>query len=155
MILLFEVAGRRFGIPGDLVCELLRAVAIEPLPSCPETVEGVVNLRGRLAPVLALRARLGLPPKPLDPADHFIVVRNGEHQAVLRVDRAIEMVPAAATAIEAPAELLPGLACTCRVAQLGGELVPLLDLATLIANVPTAPIGGACPATVETADGVR
>ncbi len=154
MILLVEVAGRRFGIPGDLVGELLRAVAIEPLPSCPQSVEGVVNLRGRLVPVLALRTWLGIPPKPLDPADHFVVVRAGEGQAVLRVDRAIELVPADSAEIAAPAAL-PGLECGCRVANLAGDIVLLPDLAGLLANVRAEAVGGAFQDTEkETADDV-
>src|SRR5437764_218583 len=68
-ILVFEVDGRRYGLPASEVRELLRAVAIVPLPLAGPAVEGVVNLRGRVVPVFDLRVRLGLPARAVVPSD--------------------------------------------------------------------------------------
>ena len=48
-ILVFEIGGRRYGLPASEVRELLRAVTILPLPLAPAVVEGVINLRGVVA----------------------------------------------------------------------------------------------------------
>ncbi|MEY4580831.1 MAG: hypothetical protein RL701_5534 [Pseudomonadota bacterium] len=70
----FELAGSRYALPARYIRELVRAVAIDPLPSAPGVIAGVFNFRGRIVPVIALRLRLGLATKPLSPDDFFIIV---------------------------------------------------------------------------------
>ena len=60
-VLVFEVEGQRYGLPTADVRELVRAVTITPLPNAPAVIEGVVNVRGRVLPVLDMRARFRLP----------------------------------------------------------------------------------------------
>src|SRR5881296_2430916 len=76
-VLVFEVGGQKYALPTADVRELVRAVAITPLPAAPAVIEGVVDVRGRVLPVLDVRARFRLPPKALDPSDHFIVASAG------------------------------------------------------------------------------
>src|SRR5262249_18625738 len=67
-VVVFEVHGRQYALPAGQVRELVRAVALVPLPGAPAVVEGVFNLRGKVVPVLDIRGRFGLPPRALDPA---------------------------------------------------------------------------------------
>ena len=87
MILLFEVAGRRLGVPLTSVREVLRACAVEPLPDGPPAVEGVIDVGGRLVPVFDLRRRLGVEPRPVDPGEHFILAEAAGRAVALRADR--------------------------------------------------------------------
>src|SRR5205085_11996004 len=91
-VLVFEVAGRRFGLPAAAVKEVVRAVALAPLPKAPAVVEGVINLRGTVVPVLDIRGRFRLPQKPLAPSDQLIIARTGPRLAALHVDWAHELV---------------------------------------------------------------
>jgi purine-binding chemotaxis protein CheW len=91
-ILVFALADQRYALWVKDVREVLRAVAIVPLPRAPRLVEGVIDLRGRLVPVLDLRGHLGLPSKPLEPSDHLIVSAPGGKLAAIRVDRALDLV---------------------------------------------------------------
>jgi purine-binding chemotaxis protein CheW len=127
-ILVFEVAGRRFGLPAGDVRELLRAVAIVPLPLAGRGVEGVVNLRGQVVPVLDLRARLGLPPRPVAPTDHMIVAQAEGRLVALRVDRALDLVRVESDRI------VPGAIAgqAVRVARLDDGLAPLLEVRTVL-----------------------
>jgi purine-binding chemotaxis protein CheW len=126
-ILVFEIAGRRYGLPATEVRELVRAVAIVPLPMAPPGVEGVVNLRGRVVPVIDLRARLGLASRPVAPSDHMIVVSLGQRLAALRVDRALDLVRLdGETRAREESAGMP-------VAQLADGLAPLLEVRTLLA----------------------
>src|SRR5262249_2567798 len=119
--------GRRYGLPATEVRELVRAVAIVPLPMAPPGVEGVVNLRGRVVPVIDLRARLGLASRPVAPSDHMIVVSLGERLAALRVDRALDLVRLGReTRTREESAGMP-------VAQLADGLAPLLEVRTLLA----------------------
>jgi purine-binding chemotaxis protein CheW len=92
-ILLFALGGQRYGLWARDVRELLRAVAIVPLPRAPRVVEGVINLRGRVVPVLDLRARFGLPGKQLETSDHLIVAAVGARLVAIRADQALDLLP--------------------------------------------------------------
>src|SRR5215212_7822427 len=107
-ILVFEIGGRRYGLPAAEVRELLRAVTILPLPLAPAVVEGVINLRGVVAPVLDIRARLGLPAKAAEPSDHLIVVAAGGRPVVLRIDRALGLATLDEAQIGQAGGVVPG-----------------------------------------------
>jgi len=59
--LTFILGGGAFGIPILKVREIIRLLDITPIPRMPEYVRGVINLRGKIVPVIDLRMKLGLP----------------------------------------------------------------------------------------------
>ena len=67
-------------------------VEISPLPGAPAIIEGIVNVRGTIVPVLDLRARLGLPPRAIDLAQHLIILASGARSSAVRVDVAEDFV---------------------------------------------------------------
>ncbi|MBC7818355.1 MAG: chemotaxis protein CheW [Planctomycetaceae bacterium] len=91
-ILLFEVGGQRQALASRDVREVLPAVTVTPMVGAARFVEGVVNVRGSVLPVVDTRAWLGLPTRPIEPSDHLIVVCVDERSAMLCVDRAMELV---------------------------------------------------------------
>ncbi|TIS86806.1 chemotaxis protein CheW [Mesorhizobium sp.] len=91
-ILAFEVAGQRYGVLLAQVVEVLRGVTVAKLLKAPPAIEGIVNLRGTIVPVLDIRTRFGLPRKDVEPADRMIVVRAGRRHAILRVDRTVSII---------------------------------------------------------------
>ncbi|MEA3244883.1 MAG: chemotaxis protein CheW, partial [Gemmatimonadota bacterium] len=76
-LLTFSLGEARFAVPADCVVATVRAVAIAALPHAPPMVEGVVNYRGVVVPVLDIRARFGLAANPLHTDQHMIVARAG------------------------------------------------------------------------------
>src|SRR5688572_4290676 len=116
-VLVFEVAGQRYGLPIADVLELVRAVAITALPDAPAVIEGIVNVRGRVLPVLDVRARFRLPAKPLDPSDHFIVAEAGPRGVILRVDRATHLAFVDDSSIQQPETLGPHTGYVAGVAR--------------------------------------
>jgi purine-binding chemotaxis protein CheW len=125
-ILVFEVGGQRHGLAAGDVREILRAVAAVPLPQAPPGVEGVINLRGRVIPVVDLRLRFRLPPRPVLPTDHLIVARSGDRLVALRVDRAEDLVRLDR------ADLQPAGPDAGPVAKLADGLVPVHTLDELL-----------------------
>jgi purine-binding chemotaxis protein CheW len=91
-ILTFDLDGQRYGFPADSVVQVVQMVAISPLPGAPEVVEGVVNVRGSIVPVFDLRARLALPPRPIDPTQHLVILATGTRSSAVRVDAAQDLV---------------------------------------------------------------
>jgi purine-binding chemotaxis protein CheW len=144
-VLIFELGGQRYGLPAADVQELVRAVALVPLPTAPAVVEGVMNLRGKIVPVLDVRQRFRLPPRALDPADHLIVARTEERLVALRVDRALDLVALDAEAIEAAKGAVPGVEYVAWVAKLPNNLVLIHDLRTFLSRAEAAALEEALP----------
>ncbi|HEX8699978.1 MAG TPA: chemotaxis protein CheW [Myxococcaceae bacterium] len=133
-VLLFTLEGQRYALPSADVRELVRAARLTPLPHAPAVVEGLLNLRGELLPVLDLRRRFRLPPRPLSPMDHFIVARAGPRTVGLRVDRAeglLSLEPGSWD--ETPGEL-PGVGYVAGAVKLPDGLVLVHDLRTFLSE---------------------
>lgn len=131
-VLVFEVAGQRYGLPSGDVLELVRAVTITPLPGASAVIEGVVNVRGRVLPVLDMRARFRLPAKLLEPSDHFIVATAGLRGVILRVDRATHLALVDEASILTPQSLGPNARYLAGVARLEDGMVLIHDVATFL-----------------------
>ena len=127
-LLTFEIAGRSFGLPSRLLLQVARAVAVAPLPGSPCIIEGVINVRGALVPVLDIRARFGLPARPLTLDQHLIIARTGPRLVALRVDRARDLIAVDQHAIEAADRVAPGLEHVAGVAKLADGLLVIHDL---------------------------
>jgi purine-binding chemotaxis protein CheW len=103
-VLAVEVGGMRCGFVAEDVVGVHRAARPQPLPGAPLMVEGMLNVRGEIVPLLDLRRRLGLPAGPLRASHHLVVLRSGGLLAV-RVDRAQAILAMPADALrEAPRE---------------------------------------------------
>src|SRR5580658_10251115 len=133
-ILVFELEDQRYGIPLDDVIETVRAVAITPLPQAPPIVEGILNFRGRVVPVLDVRARFRQRPKAMDIHDHLILARTGARQVALRVDRAAGLVRVPGKDLEDAEKIIPGLGYVTGVARLPDGLVLIHDLGTFLSG---------------------
>ena len=93
-VVVFEIESRRLGVESDAVRELVRAVAVTPLPGAPAGVDGVIDVRGTLVPVFDLRPRLGLAPSPLRASEQLVLCQAGTIGVVaLRADRILEIRP--------------------------------------------------------------
>ena len=91
-ILTFEIDGRRHAFRAADVVQVVQMVEIAPLPGAPAIIEGIVNLRGSIVPVFDLRARLGVPARPIDPAQHLVILASGPRSSAVRVDVAEDFV---------------------------------------------------------------
>ncbi len=111
-VIVVTLEGRRYGIPAGSVVELHQMVATVPLPGAPPIVEGMINVRGTLVPVLDLRRRLELPGHPAEPGDHLVLVRADGAVVGLRVDRVEDLiqVPEVDRSFKAVAPRVEGMA---------------------------------------------
>jgi purine-binding chemotaxis protein CheW len=142
-VLVFQLDGRRYGLLAEVVREVLRAVAVVLLPRAPAIVEGVINLRGRIVPVLDLRRRFRLPPRPLYPSDHLIVASADERLVVLRVDQATDLVRLPASHLEEASGVVPGVEYVRWVARVPDDLVLLHDLRTFLSQAEAETLAAA------------
>ncbi|AKF84082.1 CheW protein [Myxococcus fulvus] len=150
-VLLFTLAGQRYGLPTEDVRELVRAVRLTPLPRAPDVVEGLLNLHGQLLPVLDLRRRFRHPARPLSAFDHLIVAQAGPRQVALRVDRAEGLrVVAPEEWDETPREL-PGVGYVTGAAKLEDGLVLVHDLRGFLSEAESLALDAALVASTERA----
>jgi purine-binding chemotaxis protein CheW len=154
-LLAFEFSARRLALPVELLDTIVWAVAVTPLPHAPEFVEGVINLRGQVVPVVDLRRRFGLPTVPLSLDQRFVVVRNGRRLLALRVDRVDAIVTVQSDAIERAERVIPGARHTAGIVRLPDGVIVIQDLEVLLSseeeirldNALAAPGAGLAPPT--------
>jgi purine-binding chemotaxis protein CheW len=133
-VLLFMLEGQRYALPLEEVRELVRAVRLTPLPRAPAVVEGLVDLRGELLPVLDLRRRFRLPARPLSSTDHLVVAQAGARQIALRVDRAEGLLALEPGMLDTSPRELPGVGYVAGALKLPDGLVLLHDLRTFLSE---------------------
>lgn len=133
-VLLFTLEAWRYGLPVEDVRELVRAARLTPLPRAPDVVEGLLNLRGELLPVLDLRRRFRLPARPLSPMDHFIIATAGPRHVALRVDRAEGFRVLAPGDWDPTPRELPGVGYVAGAAKLPDGLVLVHDLRSFLSE---------------------
>ncbi len=126
--------GEEYGVPISQVREIVRVGGITMVPNSPSYMEGVINLRGRVLPVLNLRKRLKLSAAELNKASRIIIAEVGEKLIGLLVDSVSHVTRVQAAAIEAaPEEVLEvDTDYITGVAKLREGLIILLDLERLL-----------------------
>jgi purine-binding chemotaxis protein CheW len=129
-LVVFELAGESYGVEISRVQEIDRMQAITVVPQAPPFVEGVINLRGRITPVVDLRTRFGLPKAEPTPLTRIVVVKAGEEWVGLVVDAVSEVLRIPVDAIEPPSAMVTTAESTYLrgIAKLESRLIILLDL---------------------------
>lgn len=116
---LFKAAGQTLALPASCVLQVLRMAAPSPVPGAPRHVRGVLNVRGRLATVIDVRARLGAASRAPHPGDRLLLVSDGDVLAALEVDEVLEVrdLPEAAFAPAQPLAPSPLVTGALRLAD--------------------------------------
>lgn len=130
----FKVAGSEYALPAGEVLQMESFAGATPVPGARPWVSGIVQVRGRIVPVVDLRARFGLPPAERTLDTRLVVGTLGERAVALLVDGAREVIKLEETQIKPPPEIVAREArgMVRSVAQVGSRLVMLLDFAKVI-----------------------
>jgi purine-binding chemotaxis protein CheW len=88
----FNLGDGHYGIDIMGVEEIIRMVDITPVPRAPSFVEGIINLRGRIIPVVDLRKRLNIIPSPQSGNSRVIVMKIDERRLGFIVDKVEEVM---------------------------------------------------------------
>lgn len=88
-MVMLALGGRTYALHIEHVTEVLRMVAITPLPDAPDPVLGVINLRGRAVPVVSLARRVGVEAPPYHPDTFLVVLSHGEKVMAVPVERVV------------------------------------------------------------------
>lgn len=139
--LTFTLASEAYGVPVLKVREIITMLSITSVPQMPPHVKGVINLRGKVIPVIDLRTKLGLPDSPASENNCIVVVqlpaRGGELRNIgLIVDAVEEVANVAAEDIEPPPDFggTIGVEYLLGMAKIKGVVKSLLDIDCVIAD---------------------
>ncbi|MDY6875191.1 MAG: chemotaxis protein CheW [Chloroflexota bacterium] len=91
-LLTFRLDDQEYALDIANVVQVVRMVAITQVPKVPEVVAGVINLRGRVIPVINLRKRCGLPAKPYGLNDQLLIAKTDGRMMGLIVDVVSEVL---------------------------------------------------------------
>jgi purine-binding chemotaxis protein CheW len=126
----FKLGDNEFGVAIEQVQEILILGALARIPKAPAFIEGIVNVRGKILPVLNLCRRLEIPARAHNPEARIIVVESGDQTVGMIVDMVTEVVKFPSTGIEPPPPLITTVAAkfVTGVGKLDGRLLVILNL---------------------------
>lgn len=129
-LVVFDLAGEAYGVNIGTVREIIRMQAVTHVPETPDFVEGVINLRGRVIPVVDLRKRFGLATSEHTSDSRIVVVDIAGHDIGVIVDAVTEVLRVAGSAIESASALITTEDSYYMdgIAKIGDRLLILLDL---------------------------
>jgi purine-binding chemotaxis protein CheW len=132
----FKIGEAEFGVNILRVQEINKMMELTAVPNTPRFVEGVVNLRGRIIPVINLRSRLGLEVKQYDSETRIIVVDLEDKTIGFIVDKVNEVLRIPKSITEQPPEVVSGVNSSyiTAIGKLEDKLLILLDLTKILSN---------------------
>lgn len=104
----FMTGTEEFAVPILSIQEIIKPLEYTRVPSTPDFVLGVFNLRGTVIPLINLRVRFGLPFQKMDEETRFIVMKNNEELAGFVIDRLTEAVRIKESSIDPTPETIGG-----------------------------------------------
>jgi purine-binding chemotaxis protein CheW len=130
----FSIGQEEFGLDIQCIQEINRIVEITRVPNSPDFVSGVINLRGKVIPVIDMRKRFGFPSKESDKNTRIIVVELAEMVVGFIVDAVREVIRIPKNITEAPPSIVAGIGSEyiSAVAKLESRLLILLDLERIL-----------------------
>ena len=126
-LVVFRMGEQRYAVSLDVVERIIPAVEITALPNAPPIVLGVINVAGRILPVLNLRRRLRMPEREISPVDQFLIA-YATRQVALVVDEVQGLIERPDTGIVKSAEINPALGQIQGLIKLPDGLVLIYDL---------------------------
>ena len=123
----FRLDGQRYALPLASIERIVRAVEVTALPHAPPMVLGVIDMAGRILPVLSLRQHFGLPDREVVPADRFLIARTALRTVAVVIDEAQGVIERRHADNDGPGGIAPGFRKVQGVVKIDDDLVLVLD----------------------------
>lgn len=135
-LVVFDLGSESYGVDIGSVREIIRMQEITQLPRMPEYVEGVINLRGKVTPVVDLRKRFRLDNSEYTKETRIVVVDVGNQDIGVIVDAVTEVLRIASDAVEPPSSVVTTAESDylMGIVKLAERLIILLDLDRVLAD---------------------
>jgi len=135
-LVLFELGGEVYGVDIAKVYEIIRMQPITKVPKTPFFVEGVINLRGRVIPIVDMRKRFGLSKVEQNKDNRIMVMDSGGQNVGIIVDAVTEVMRIPTDSVEPPSNIIVTAASEylLGIAKRNGSMIILLDLEGLLSK---------------------
>jgi purine-binding chemotaxis protein CheW len=127
-LVVFALDDGQYGLTLSTVERVVRAVDITSLPKAPDIFCGVINVQGRIVPVVNVRRRFHLPEREVALNDQFIIARTSRRSVALISDRVTDVLGYAEGEVVPPDSILPGLEYIAGVVKLADGMALIHDL---------------------------
>lgn len=130
----FRLDGEDYAIAITKIQEIILMKPITRVPQAPEYIEGLINLRGSVIPIVNLRRRFGLPPRAVDDETRTIVVNVQDKTVGCVVDAVTRVIRAHRDQVQPPPAAVQGAArqYIAGLARLDERLMIVLDIDRLL-----------------------
>ena len=133
-LLTFKLDDQEYALNIANVVQVVRMVALTRPPKAPDYMEGLFNLRGKIIPVVNVRARYGLPTKPHDLDTQLLIAKANGRTLAITVDAVSEVLTLSVDNIEPPEAIGPEMEYLSAVGKVGDRLILILDPTMLMAD---------------------
>ncbi|KNZ69814.1 CheW protein [Thermincola ferriacetica] len=135
-LVVFKLGNEEYGVPITQVKEINRLTNTTKVPKSPEFVEGIINLRGQIIPIIDLKKRFDLELTEYTGEARIIVIQVAHHTFGVKVDAVSEVLRISTDTIENAPDIVSGIDARyiTGVAKVGERLLILLDLDKLLTD---------------------
>lgn len=134
LVTIFALDQQRFGLDIAVVQRVIRVVEITPLPDAPPSVLGIINVHGRIIPVLDLRRRFRFPAREIALSDHLLITQTAHRTIAILVDAVIGVIEWNASMVVPAGDILPDFTEVLGVVKLEGDIVLIHDLEKFLSH---------------------
>ena len=127
-LIVFSLDDRRYALLLPAVDRVVRMVAVTLLPKAPDIVLGVVNIQGRVIPVINMRRRFHLPEREIVLTDQLVVAHTARRPVALVADAVLDVIIYPAQSLIAAEQIVPGVEYVEGVIKLEDGLILIHDL---------------------------
>lgn len=135
-LILFILGKGNYGIPIENVNEIKKIEDITVVPKAPKFIEGVINLRGNVIPVIDLRKRFGMDKYEFSKRTKIIIVEVAKRQFGLIVDAVAEVVTLTKEQIEQSLPTVSGLKAEFinGIGKMNEKLIIILEISKILSS---------------------
>jgi len=127
-LIVFALDRQRYALQLSMVDRVVRMVAITPLPKVPDIVLGVVNVQGRIIPVINMRRRFSLPEREIVLTDQLVVAHTSRRTVALVADAVLDVIASPAQSLIETEDILPKIEYVDGVIKLANGMIFIHDL---------------------------
>lgn len=132
LFVVFTLDNQRYALPLEKVERVLRIVEITPLPKAPSLVLGVINVEGRIIPVMNVRRLFRLPDREVDLSDQLILVHAPRRTYALLADEVEGLANLPTAERVASVEVFPAVEYVEEIAKLDGRIILILNFSKFL-----------------------
>jgi purine-binding chemotaxis protein CheW len=131
-LIVFSIDEQRYALPLSTVERVVRAVEVTLPPKAPDIVMGVVNVKGRIIPVVNIRRRFGLQEKEIKPDDLMVIAYTKKRNIALLADNVSGVIGIPEKDAVASEEIFPGMEYVKGIVKQDDGVIFILDIDTIL-----------------------